>query len=401
MALVLIVDDTEDLQETLGMILEDEGFQVEHALDGRRGLQMTRSVHPDVILLDIMMPEMDGLEFLSRLSAEPSPPPVVANSGFDGFRAEALRRGALAFLVKPLSLGALVGALRSAIERRSVAQAIVAENAAASEQGRQRALELTAQAVERLDAAGASEAGPCLNRIVHWLPTYFGFGMSLVHVLRGKDLCIAAIYNGPAELYEGARYPRETVYCDDVIAAGSTLVLTDPEHHPCEHFSHHKELLETGCRFYVGAPLKTPSGAVLGTVCLGDTCAHEFWTEDMHVIESLGLGAARGLELGTWPLDEEGAFSAEYRNLFVDAVLNRALRVGGAGVVITTGSFTPAVEAPGLAAVRLDSRRTALFWGGKADAPGPDGVGERTLARVDLCGPCDRETARARIQAIL
>jgi len=403
MALVLVVDDSTDLQETLEPVLTDEGFEVAGALDGQHGLQMTRDLHPDVILLDMMMPEMDGLEFLSRLSAEPSPPPVVANSGFAAFRAEALRRGALAFLVKPLSLATLLRALRSAIERRAVSPAIVAENAASVEQERQRALELSARVVERLDESAMSLARQGLRRSVRWLQTHFGFGMSLVHILRGKDVCIAGVYNAPAEFYEGARYPRETVYCDEVIAAGSTLVLTDPEHHPCEHFSRHKELLETGCRFYVGAPLKTPSGAVLGTMCLGDASAHEFLTEDMHVLESLALGVARGLEeQGTWPLDEHGVFGNGYLRLFVDAVVGRAVRAGGAGVVTTIASSAPVIEATGLAVVRLDAGRMAMLWRGKAGAWAvPEALGARVLAQVDLSGLRDRDTARARIQAIL
>ena len=102
----------------------------------------------------MMMPEVDGLEFLSRLSALPSPPPVVANSGFDGFRAEALRRGALAFLMKPVSAEALLGALRSAIERRQVDPSLLAGNAAGVEQARRLALERSGRAVARLDEAG-------------------------------------------------------------------------------------------------------------------------------------------------------------------------------------------------------------------------------------------------------
>ena len=402
MALVLIVDDCEDLQETLQMILTDEGFEAAGALDGQRGLQLVRDLHPDVVLLDMMMPEMDGLEFLSRLRSEASRPPVVANSGFDAYRDESLRRGAVAFLRKPLSMETLVRVLRSAIEQHAVPAADLAQNAASVEQERRRALEESHRAVAQLDEKGMLRAREGLRRIARWMPGYFGFGTCLVHILCDQDVRIAAVHNGPEQFYEGLQYPRDTVYCDDVITAGSTLVLTDPEHHPSEHFSHHKEIA-AGYRFYVGTPLTVSGGAVLGTLCLGDTAAHEFHTEDMHVLQSLGRGAARGLELGSWPLDEQGIFERDYCQPFVDAVVERAARPGGAGVVLTIAPpFRPLPQVKGLAVVRLADARVALLWSG---APGtlslPEAFGERVLGRFDLSDVRDGRTARARVQAIL
>jgi CheY-like chemotaxis protein len=119
MTRVLVVDDSEDLQDALEMVLTDAGFEVVRALSGAEGLERVRELHPDVVLLDMMMPEMDGLEFLSHLSTLPAPPPVVATSGFAGFRAEATRRGATAFLVKPASIEVLLSAIHSSLERRA------------------------------------------------------------------------------------------------------------------------------------------------------------------------------------------------------------------------------------------------------------------------------------------
>ena len=402
MSLVLIVDDCEDLQETLQMVLTDEGFEVAGALDGQRGLQLVRDLHPHVVLLDMMMPEMDGLEFLSRLRSEPSRPPVVANSGFDAYRDEALRRGAVAFLRKPLSMETLVRVLRSAIEELAVPADVLAQNAAGVEQERQRALEQSHRAVAQLDEKGMFRACEGLRRIARWLPAYFGFGTCLVHILRDEDVCIAAVHNGPEQFYEGLQYPRDTVYCDDVMTAGSTLVLTDPEHHPSEHFSHHKEIV-AGYRFYVGTPLTLSGGAVLGTLCLGDTIAHEFHTEDMHVLQSLGRGAVRGMELGSWPLDEHGVFESGYCQPFVDVVVERAARPGGAGVVLTIAPpCGPVPQAKGLAVVRLGEARMALLWSGM---PGtwspPETLGERVLGRFELSEVRDESAARARVQAML
>jgi hypothetical protein len=144
-------------------------------------------------------------------------------------------------------------------------------------------------------------------------------------------------------------------------------------------------------------------GAVLGTLCLGDTTPHEFHTEDMHVLQSLGRGAARGLELGHWPLDEQGIFECVYCQPFIDAIVERAARPGGAGVVLTIAPpCAPLPHAKGLAVVRLDHARMALLWSGK---PGtwspPEALGERVLGRFELSDVRDGHAARERVKAIL
>jgi CheY-like chemotaxis protein len=394
---VLIVDDSEDMQDALGMSLSLEGFDVMGAPDGHRGLELLREARPDVILLDMMMPEMDGLEFLSRLSAERSPPPVVAHSGFAGFRDEALRRGAHVFLVKPVSLEALLAAVCSAMEHRPLQRSFLEEMATSVEKARRDGLEKRRVAVERLDQAFTPKLREGLRRVVRWIPAYFGFGTGAVTVLRGSELTVEAIHRG--SVHEGTRLGVDLAYCDDVIAAGSTLLLSDPDHHPCDHFAHHPKA-DPGWQFYAGVPLTTPNGAVLGTLCILDSTPHEFHTEDMRVLETLGRAVARGLETQVWPLDADGAFGCEFLDLFVDAVAARATRRGGAGVIITVEAFAPPPEEPGLAMVRLD-RRVALLWGGSIGAWTPSQViAARVLARIELREEPDREQACTRMRSI-
>ena len=64
---ILIVDDEKDLRETLAEMLRESGYEVSEAIDGEKGLQMSLEVKPDLILLDIMMPIMDGHEMLRQL----------------------------------------------------------------------------------------------------------------------------------------------------------------------------------------------------------------------------------------------------------------------------------------------------------------------------------------------
>jgi CheY-like chemotaxis protein len=96
---VLIVEDDAEIRETLSQVLEIEGYAVAAASDGRRALATARQVHPDVILLDLMMPVMDGWQFRAAQKLDPSISdiPVVVVSAL-GWRADI---DAVAFIAKP------------------------------------------------------------------------------------------------------------------------------------------------------------------------------------------------------------------------------------------------------------------------------------------------------------
>ncbi len=103
-ASVLIVDDEASIRESLRMILEFEGYRVEEAGDGLAALRIVRDRPPDAILLDIRMPEMDGLETLRTLRERGYDMPVLVISGHADVptAVEATRRGAFDFFEKPL-----------------------------------------------------------------------------------------------------------------------------------------------------------------------------------------------------------------------------------------------------------------------------------------------------------
>src|SRR5262245_4136762 len=102
---ILVVDDSESLGEFFQSVLDEAGYDVATASSGEEGLEKTKALKPDLILLDFIMPGMDGLELLTRLRSDFAPPvpPVILCSGFDLSEEEALRRGALMFLRKPIA----------------------------------------------------------------------------------------------------------------------------------------------------------------------------------------------------------------------------------------------------------------------------------------------------------
>jgi two-component system nitrogen regulation response regulator NtrX len=117
-ASVLIVDDEASIRESLRMILEFEGYRIEEAGTGVEALQIVRDRTPDAVLLDIRMPEMDGLEALRLMRERGYDMPVVVLSGHADVptAVEATRRGAFDFFEKPLQRDRVLLSIRNAVE---------------------------------------------------------------------------------------------------------------------------------------------------------------------------------------------------------------------------------------------------------------------------------------------
>jgi two-component system nitrogen regulation response regulator NtrX len=120
--LVLVVDDEEGIRDSLSDIFEDEGYRVETAETGEEALEKLGAEAPDMVLLDIWLPEMDGLEALEKIKALRPALPVIMISGHGNIEmaVRATKNGAYDFLEKPLSLERVVLVSKRAIERRSL-----------------------------------------------------------------------------------------------------------------------------------------------------------------------------------------------------------------------------------------------------------------------------------------
>jgi CheY-like chemotaxis protein len=116
--LVLVVDDDPDILEAICDILEGEGYGVARARHGAEALERLRERRPDLILLDLMMPVMDGLAFAHALRERRLDPeiPIVVISA-DGNPQKAASIGARGFLAKPFDIDALLAHVASAADR--------------------------------------------------------------------------------------------------------------------------------------------------------------------------------------------------------------------------------------------------------------------------------------------
>ncbi len=119
MARILIIDDEKSIRNTLKDILEYEKYEVELAEDGIEGLDKAAKARFDVILCDIKMPRMDGIEVLEKLQQQQCEASVVMISGHGNIdtAVEAIKKGAFDFISKPLDLNRLLITVRNALDK--------------------------------------------------------------------------------------------------------------------------------------------------------------------------------------------------------------------------------------------------------------------------------------------
>lgn len=119
MAKILVIDDEKSIRNTLAEILAAEDHEVLSAEDGPTGLELFGENKFDVVLCDIKMQEMDGMEVLGKILEQPKDVPVIMISGHGDIEiaVEAIKKGAFDFLEKPLDLNRLLITIRNALER--------------------------------------------------------------------------------------------------------------------------------------------------------------------------------------------------------------------------------------------------------------------------------------------
>src|SRR5258707_1248748 len=117
---ILIVDDEAGIRESLSSILRDERYSVEAVESAELALERLTSGAVEVVLLDVWLPGMDGMEALSRIQSLPQPPSVIIISGHGTIETavRATKLGAFDFIEKPLSLERIIVLVRNAIQQR-------------------------------------------------------------------------------------------------------------------------------------------------------------------------------------------------------------------------------------------------------------------------------------------
>ena len=124
MSKILVIDDERSIRNSMKEILEYEGHEVRDAPDGIEGLALFSIENFDIILCDIKMPKMDGIEVLEKLLEKNPDIPVIMISGHGTIETavEAIKKGAYDFISKPLDLNRMLITLRNAMEKTSLVQ---------------------------------------------------------------------------------------------------------------------------------------------------------------------------------------------------------------------------------------------------------------------------------------
>ncbi|HPG33149.1 MAG: sigma-54-dependent Fis family transcriptional regulator [Lentimicrobiaceae bacterium] len=121
MARILVIDDERSIRNTLKEILEYEGYIMDEAPDGPAALELAAKEKYDVILCDIKMPQMDGIEVLDKLLLiNDTPVVMISGHGNIDTAVDAIKRGAYDYISKPLDLNRLLITIRNAMERGSL-----------------------------------------------------------------------------------------------------------------------------------------------------------------------------------------------------------------------------------------------------------------------------------------
>lgn len=282
---VLVVEDDLEIQALVAEVLESEGYAVRTARNGRFGIESLHDLPPDVVVLDLMMPEVDGFGVLAVWRELPEPrPPVVVVSAFDGYLPLAMERGAAATLRKPFDLDALLSSVRSVLDGKQPAPP---EEPAARDESRR----LRAVLEMKLEQPAPTHA---MDEFVHRVALIFDIPVCLVSIITYDRQYWHAFCGLSEDLAAARGTPREDSFCTHAVVARAALIVQDAAKNPL--FAENRLVREEGLRFYAGVPLTNRLGDVLGTLCLLDFRPRMFTSFDLELLSVLAKRVVAELE---------------------------------------------------------------------------------------------------------
>jgi CheY-like chemotaxis protein len=283
---ILVVDDSDDLRELYETFLRYEGFEVKTASSAEEALKIVRAWRPSLVITDLFMPGIGGLELITRLRSDFTPPipPIIVFSGVSEAKDEALKRGATRFETKPVGPEELL---------RIVEHALVPERAwvrppnAVSE--RRVATRAIGEATLSKFIIETPDFFDKLGLITRILARFFGEFSALIFLLREGKLRLAASSNPRFPLDADATEILPLV--NDVVESEGKLVITGGV---LPSFLQEQALGDL--RFMVAVPYLLDRTAV-GALCLVDQMQHDFSTAAIGILEYMtnrGAAIVRG-----------------------------------------------------------------------------------------------------------
>ena len=116
---ILVVDDDQELSDGLRLVLEKQGHRVVQARDGQQGKQLVYQHHPDLVILDMMMPRMGGYPVLEHFKGKADAPPIIMITANEGSRHKAYAEylGVIDYIRKPFAMERLLESVAKALQK--------------------------------------------------------------------------------------------------------------------------------------------------------------------------------------------------------------------------------------------------------------------------------------------
>lgn len=298
---ILLVDDDPDLRESLALLLEDEGYLVLVARDGQQAMGLQQRHHADVVVSDVMMPVMSGLDLLAALRAADDHSPFLLMSSFASYLDQGRALGAAATLHKPFDVDVFLEAVRHAATHLQppVPPAPV---------DRKRWEEERLDAIARLQLEDWREH-PALDDLLEDLRRYLHVPVALFSLVTRTEQRWAVGVGEWRRLSPAARGPREDSFCRHAVEASSPLLVQDAQQDTVFH--QNPIVCERGLRFYAGVPVMAYSGLPVGSLCVLGFSPRSFHHVEFGVLQLFGKAVEGALERraiallvarsGSWP----------------------------------------------------------------------------------------------------
>jgi CheY-like chemotaxis protein len=219
---VLVVDDSDDLRELYEALLTYEGYEVKSAPSAEEALKIVHAWRPGLVITDVFMPGIGGLELITRLRSDFAPPipPIIVFSGVSGAQDEALKRGAVRFETKPVGPEELLRIVADAFAPEKAAW-VRAPNAVSERRVATRALGEATLSKFIIETPGFFDTLGLTTRL---LARFFGQCSALIFLLREGKLRLAASSNDAFPVDADATEILPLV--NDVVESEGKLVIT-------------------------------------------------------------------------------------------------------------------------------------------------------------------------------